>query len=180
MRIISGKYKGRKLNPPKNLPVRPTTDFAKEGLFNVLRSRFNVDSSKVLDLFCGTGNMSFEFISRGAELVCSVDQNRACINYVKKQAADLGIETIQTYQSEVLKYLKREDRSFDLIFADPPYSYQEGVQLVDLSFEKELIKPNSYFILEHGKDQEFKDHQHYQFDKRFGNVNFTFFAKVES
>ena len=112
MRIISGKFKARKIRPPKNLPVRPTTDFAKEGLFNVLRSRLDLEGADVLDLFCGTGNMSVEFVSRGASLVNSVDQDRNCLAYIQKVCSDLEINEINTFKYDSLKYLKKINWGF--------------------------------------------------------------------
>lgn len=175
MRIISGKFKGRKIRPPKNLPVRPTTDFAKEGLFNVLRTRVDLHESEVLDLFCGTGNMSVEFVSRGASTVKSVDLDRNCLSYIQKICGELDIHEIQTIKYDSLKYLKKEENAYDLIFADPPYIYREGEALLELIMERGLLKPNAYFVLEHGKDQSFDTAPYYEFSKKFGNVNFTFF-----
>ena len=175
MRIISGKFKARKIRPPKNLPVRPTTDFAKEGLFNVLRSRLDLEGADVLDLFCGTGNMSVEFVSRGASLVNSVDQDRNCLAYIQKVCSDLEINEINTFKYDSLKYLKKEERAYDLIFADPPYVYREGESLLEVILERGLLKENAYFVLEHGKDQNFESLPKYSFSRKFGNVNFTFF-----
>lgn len=177
MRIISGIFKGRKFNPPKNLPVRPTTDFAKEGLFNVLRTRIDLEDAHILDLFSGTGNMSLEFVSRGAAFVCAIDENRNCISFLQKVCTELAITEIIGKKAEALNYLKREEKVYDLIFADPPYIYKMGTNLVDSIFERNLLKDEGYFILEHGKDQKFEEHPLFQFSKKFGNVNFTFFAK---
>ncbi len=179
MRIVSGKYKGRKFNPPKNLPVRPTTDFAKEGLFNVLRNRIDLENTKILDLFTGTGNMSFEFVSRGASSLKAVDQSRSCLQFIEKVCKEHSISEIHTIKADALKYLRKEEQAFDLIFADPPYVYKESEELVDLCFQKALLKERGYFILEHGKDQNFEKHPNFQFAKKFGNVNFTFFANIE-
>lgn len=177
MRIVAGIYKGRKFYPPKNLPVRPTTDFAKEGLFNVLRSRIDMEDATVLDLFSGTGNMSLEFISRGASKVVAVDENRNCVGFIKKVSNELKITAVKTIKSEVFSYLKRQSQSYDIVFADPPYAYDQSQKLIDLILANPLLKEDGYLILEHGKDQEFSEHPDFQFSKKFGNVNFTFFAK---
>ena len=177
MRIVSGKYKGRRFNPPKNLPVRPTTDFAKEGLFNILNHRFQIEGNQILDLFAGTGNMSLEFASRGANQVISVDQNRRCIKFIQEISEQIGIDNIMCYASDSEKYLQRSNGKFDMIFADPPYAYHDGAKLWELICEKELLNENGYFILEHGKDQEFEQVKGFQLSRKFGNVNFTFFQQ---
>lgn len=179
MRIISGKFKGRKFNPPKNLPIRPTTDFAKEGLFNVLRTRIDLEGKEILDLFCGSGNMSFEFISRGAIRSTAVDINRNCLAFIQKVCAELEIDSLEGRKADALNYLKKENKNYHLIFADPPYVYKQAEDLVELVFERKLLKEEGYFILEHGKDQNFEQHEHCRFTKKFGNVNFTFFAEVK-
>jgi 16S rRNA (guanine(966)-N(2))-methyltransferase RsmD len=177
VRIVSGKYKGRRFNPPKNLPVRPTTDFAKEGLFNILQHRFQIEGNRILDLFAGTGNMSLEFASRGADQVLSVDQDRKCIQFIEAICKQLQIDTIQCQVLDSEKYLKKCSGSFDLIFADPPYAYRKGIKLWELICERQLLKENGFFILEHGKDQEFESESGFLLSRKFGNVNFTFFQQ---
>ena len=177
MRIVSGKYKGRRINAPKNLPVRPTTDFAKEGLFNVLRTRVELEDLKILDLFAGSGNISLEFASRGAQSIVSVDQDRNCVNFIRKISADLDIKEILPIRSDVLKYLEKNQSMVDLVFADPPYAFEKYDELIRLVLEGEKLSKEDYFILEHGKEQDFSEHKHFQFSKKFGNVNFTFFTK---
>jgi len=179
MRIVSGKYKGRRFNPPKQLPVRPTTDFAKEGLFNILKHRYEMEGGRILDLFAGTGNMSLEFASRGAVQVISVDQNRKCIHYIKKISHELEIEQLEPVVSDAEKFLSKCTAEFDLIFADPPYSYTRGLDLWKLVCEKKLLKVGGYFILEHGKDQKFEEEKSVALSRKFGNVNFTFFQQSE-
>ncbi|HPT32664.1 MAG TPA: RsmD family RNA methyltransferase, partial [Prolixibacteraceae bacterium] len=121
MRIVSGKYRGRRLQPPVNLPVRPTTDFAKEGLFNVLNNTLDYESLTVLDLFSGTGSIAFEFLSRGAVEVTAVDSNHRCIDFIKKTAADFGASNLKAVKSNSFVFLKHMVAKFDLVFADPPY-----------------------------------------------------------
>ena len=122
MRIISGSHKGRRVIAPKKLPVRPTTDRSKEGLFNILQHRLNFESLHVLDLFSGTGNISYEFASRGIANITAVDQNRHCVNFIKKTATDIGL-TINSLQSDSITFLKKKVSHYDLIFGDPPYDW---------------------------------------------------------
>ena len=132
MRIISGKYKGRRINPPKGLPVRPTTDMSKEALFNVLNNHFNFDSLIVLDLFAGTGNISYEFASRGSSPITSVDGDFGCVKFIKQIAAEYDFP-IAAVKSDVFKFLEKCNTSFDIIFADPPYGLDQA------TFEKVVL-----------------------------------------
>lgn len=175
MRIISGTKKGRRIHPPKSLPVRPTTDFAKEGLFNVLRNECSIEDCDVLDLFAGTGNMSFEFASRGAKQVTAVDENYACIRFIKQTKSQLELNAIQTLRADVLQFIDRSKESYDLIFADPPYQMNGLEKIPGLIFEKQLLKNNGILIFEHSQSFEFSDQQGFQYQKTYGNVNFTFF-----
>ena len=157
--------------------MRPTTDFAKEGLFNILQHRFRIDENDILDLFSGTGNMSLEFASRGANSVISVDQNRKCIQYIEQISRQLEINNIDYYTSEAEKFLQKCPQKFDLIFADPPYAYQRGIKIWNTICERGLLKEGGFFILEHGKDQEFNSDNGFMLSRKFGNVNFTFFQQ---
>lgn len=175
MRIISGTHKGRRFYPPKNLPVRPTTDFAKEGLFNVLRNWIEIDRSTILDLCSGTGNMTFEFASRGAKSVLAVDQEFGCIRYIKKIAEELKLNQISTFKSELFKFLRTAVGSYDIVFVDPPYGL-EGIEKVpDLILEKELVLKSGLLVVEHGRETNFDGHKYFYATRKFGNVNFTFF-----
>ena len=178
MRIIGGKHKGKKLHPPKSLPVRPTTDFAKEGLFNVLRNRINIEGLAILDLCAGTGNMTFEFASRGAQSILAVDLSFACVKYIKQQAAELGYENIRSVKSDIFGFVKKVNGQYDLIFADPPYALEGVKQLPDLLLEKSILNKDGFLILEHGKQHKFEEHQQFLFSKTYGNVNFTFFEPI--
>ncbi len=178
MRIISGKHKGKKLYPPRGLPVRPTSDFAKEGLFNVLRNRIDIDDLSILDLCAGTGNMTFEFASRGAKSVLSMDLNFGCIKFIKQQSLELGYTNIRAVKSELFQFIKKVTGSYDLIFADPPYDL-EGVDLLpSLILEKKILTEEGFLILEHSKQHSFEEHPQFLFSKIYGKVNFTFFDPI--
>ena len=176
MRIIAGTLKGCRLNPPANLPVRPTTDMAREGLFNILNNYVDYEDCTVMDLFAGTGAMSVEFISRGAREVTSVDINNACAEYIKSEAQRLELRNLRVVRADVFDLLKRANRKFDIVFADPPYAI-EGLQtLPDLVFEHQLLNDDGIFILEHPREYTFEEHPHFWQHRNYGKVNFTFFA----
>lgn len=176
MRIISGKLRGRKILPPKNLPVRPTTDFAKEALFNMLRSQIDIEDCHVLDLFAGTGNISLEFISRGAISCLSVEQNTGCVRFIQKLSKELKIDNHRINRDDVFKFIKKGYGSYDLIFADPPYNLDRLAELPDLIFEKGLLKENGFLVIEHGRENSFEEHEKLYFTRKYGNVNFTLFS----
>ena len=150
MRIISGKHKGRRLVAPKNLPVRPTTDMCKESLFNILNNYFNLHGLKVLDLFAGTGNISYEFASRGAGPITSVDGDMGCVNFIKKTSTDLDLD-ISVIKSDVFKFLEKSKTSYDIIFADPPYDLgQENFEkIIQLIFYYEILDEQDMLIVKH-------------------------------
>lgn len=176
MRIISGKYKGRRLTAPKKLPVRPTTDMAKESLFNILNNHFNFPGLKILDLFAGTGNISYEFASRGAEPITCVDADFGCINYIKKTAKELDFD-ITTIKSDVFKFLERCNSSFDIVFADPPYhlSQEQFESIVTLILEREILDEEGMLIVEHSKDTKLEHLENFSFAKNYGGTTFSFF-----
>lgn len=175
MRIVSGTHKGRRFTPPKNLPVRPTTDFAKEGLFNILRNKVEIEGSDVLDLCAGTGNISFEFASRGADSVLAVDEHFGCIKYIKQVAAELSLDNVKAIKANLFKFINRPVKSYDLIFADPPYGLEGVDTLADKIFESQLLKESGLLIIEHGKELDLSSHANFSTSRKFGNVNFTFF-----
>ena len=177
MRIISGSLKGRRLNPPTNLPVRPTTDMAKEGLFNILNNYVDYEECDVMDLFAGTGSITFEFVSRGAKSVTSVDINGHCTDFIKSSATLLNVQNLHVVRADVFDLLKRAYKKFDIIFADPPYAHEGLAQLPDIVFEKDLLTDDGIFILEHPKEYSFEEHPHFWQHRNYGKVNFTFFAK---
>lgn len=176
MRIISGKYKGRRLSPPKNLPVRPTTDMSKEALFNILNNHFNFAELSVLDLFAGTGNISFEFASRGSEPIVSVDADFGCISFIKKITDEFEFN-ITAIKSDVFKFLEKTKGNYDIIFADPPYGMtQENFEkVVQFVFEKELLSEDGMMIVEHSKHTKLKHLSTFSFEKNYGGSTFSFF-----
>lgn len=175
MRIISGTHKGRRLNPPKNLPVRPTTDMAKESLFNVLNNLVDFAELDVLDLFAGTGSITYEFASRGCKSVMAVDNNFRCVGYIRKVAEEFGFDNIKTMRADVFKSLKRTGYAFDLIFADPPYSLEGIERIPEMVFENGWLKKNAWLILEHPRGFDFARHQYFFQRRVYGKVNFSFF-----
>ncbi len=176
MRIISGKYKGRRITAPKNLPVRPTTDMSKESLFNVLNNHFNFSGLKVLDLFSGTGNISYEFGSRGCENITSIDGDMGCVNFIKKTAKEFDLN-ITAIKSDVFKFLEKHKGSYDIIFADPPYgiAQKEFEKLIELVFENELLDQEGMMIMEHSKHTTLDHMMHFSFQKNYGGSVFSFY-----
>ncbi|HFB99871.1 MAG TPA: hypothetical protein ENJ53_03605 [Phaeodactylibacter sp.] len=177
MRIVGGKFKGRKFTPPaKNWPTRPTTDFAKEALFNILHNSWDFETMKVLDLFGGTGSLSYEFISRGCLDVTCVDKFGGCISFIKKTVATLQIENeIKIIRSDVFKFIAKTNQKYNLIFADPPYAIPRMEEIPDLIFQHELLADEGWLVLEHSNLHEFQNHSHF-FDKRnYGGTTFSFF-----
>lgn len=178
MRIISGTHRGRKIAPPKNLPVRPTTDRAKEALFNILGNRFYFDEIRVLDLFAGTGNISFEFGSRGSGDITSVDQHPGCVKFIQEKSAEWGFP-IRAVRMDVIKYLQTATGKFDLILADPPYDFSEAELkgIHDLVFDRDLLEPEGILILEHSKKTDLSNLNHLSEVRKYGNSWFSFFRE---
>ena len=176
MRIIAGTLKGRRLNPPANLPVRPTTDMAREGLFNILNNYVDFDECTVMDLFAGTGAMSVEFISRGVREVTAVDINNACTDFIKSEAQRLELRNLRVVRADVFDLLKRANRKFDIVFADPPYAIEGLETLPGLVFDRQVLTDDGIFILEHPREYSFEEHPHFWQHRNYGKVNFTFFA----
>ncbi|MBN9284544.1 MULTISPECIES: 16S rRNA (guanine(966)-N(2))-methyltransferase RsmD [Flavobacterium] len=176
MRIISGKYKGRRINPPKNLPVRPTTDMSKESLFNILNNYFNFSELRVLDLFAGTGNISYEFASRGSGPITSVDGDFGCVNFIKKTAKEFDFD-ITAIKSDVFKFLEKSKASYDIIFADPPYGMEKKdfEKIVELVFQNELLETDGMMIIEHSKHTPINHMDNFSFLKNYGGSVFSFF-----
>ena len=178
MRIIRGFLKGKRFSTPPNFPSRPTTDFAKEGLFNVLENQIDFEEKKVLDLCAGTGNISFEFISREAGNLTAVDMNSNCLRFITKNAAELGIkEHLETIKADILFYLRKTERKFDLIFADPPYDYKFHHEIAEIVFERNLLVEGGLLIIEHGRHTKLEDKKHFDLVRQYGNVYFSFFRK---
>lgn len=178
MRIIGGKYKGRRINPPSDLKARPTTDFAREGLFNILSNRLDFESLEILDLFSGTGSMSYEFASRGALSIHLVERDAKHIAGIKRIIKDVGIENIKTIHIDVKRYLKTCRVKYDIVFADPPYDLVWLKDLPDLVTGSGIIKEDGFFILEHPRDLSFTGHKNFFEHRNYGGVNFSFFKIV--
>lgn len=174
MRIISGQFKGKRFNPPKGLPVRPTTDQAKESLFNILSNNFYFEDLDVLDLFSGTGSMSYEFISREVRSVISIDNNYNCIAYQKKQRAELKVDNYKIFKNDVFRGLEKLSTKFDLIFADPPYDLKNILEIPDAIFKKDIMNEGAWLIVEHSKHTRF-DHVRFVEHREYGGVNFSIF-----
>jgi len=178
LRIIRGIYKSRRYKVPKNFPSRPTTDFAKEGLFNILEHQYSTADLTVLDLCAGTGNISIEFLSRSAEKVIAIDINYNCVRHIKTMAEHFGCsELVTVIKSDILKFLKKTDEKYDIIFADPPYNYQFHSAIVTEVFNRNLLKEGALLIVEHAKETSLEDITHFKFMRIYGNVHFSFFEK---
>jgi len=180
MRIISGEFKGRRIMAPKKLPVRPTTDMAKEALFNILNNRYYFDEISVLDLFAGTGNISYEFASRGTESIVAVDQNLGCVKFIN-ETAELFDMPIKSVKSEVFKYLEQSSQTHDIIFADPPYSFEDDLfsKIATLVFENKLLAKNGTLIIEHSKHTDLSGLLNFDYSKHYGGNAFSFFTITE-
>ena len=179
IRIISGSAKGRRLLAPKNLPVRPTTDRAKEGLFNILQHQFSFENIVVVDLFSGTGNISYEFASRGVSEITAVEQNKKCIAFIDKTSKVLDF-TIHTIQSDVIQYLTKSNKNFTFIFADPPYDwdYKAYEVLIDEAIPR--LQEQGLLIIEHEKKYLFDRHSNWEYSRVYGNNSFSFFSKEKA
>ncbi len=175
MRIIGGKYGGRRIIPPGNLNARPTTDFAREGLFNILTNRIDFENVKVLDLFSGTGSMSYEFSSRGAREVHLVEKDTIHINGIRRIIRDMGFENIKPVHIDVKAYLRTCNTKYDVVFADPPYDLSWLEELPDLVLKAGILKEDGFFILEHPRSMSFPDNPRFFEHRHYGGVNFSFF-----
>jgi 16S rRNA (guanine966-N2)-methyltransferase len=175
MRIIGGTLRGLRLNPPKNLPVRPTTDLAKEALFNILLNQIEFEGIKVLDLFSGTGNISLEFASRGAAEVISVDRSIHCVNYLKDTSRQHKLDQVKAYKEDVFKYLQIETEQYDLVFADPPYDLNRIPDIPKIVFERNILLPGALLIVEHQSMQNISQHPAFVEQRKYGHSSFSFF-----
>ena len=176
IRIISGKYKARRITAPKNLPIRPTTDRAKEALFNILHNNYHFPQLKILDLFTGSGGIAYEFASRGSKDIQAVDANYQVIKFVQKTADGFEMP-IRAIKKDAIKFLEKTPDQYDIIFADPPYNLDIKTQnkMVDISFERNLIKPEGLFILEHIDSFNFSTHPHFKESRKYGMSIFSIF-----
>ena len=176
MRIITGQYKGRHFDIPRSFKARPTTDFAKENIFNVLIKYVDFDDACALDLFSGTGSISLELLSRGCRQVVSVELDRDHHRFIQDCINKLNALNVQCIRGDVFRFLKSCHQQFNFIFADPPYALKEIPTLPDLIFEHQLLQqPDGIFCLEHGKDHDFSQHPHFLEHRQYGSVNFSLF-----
>ena len=175
MRIISGIYGGRRLSPPKNITARPTTDFAKESLFNLLNNRMDLEGIDMLDLFAGTGGIGIECVSRGAREVTSVELAHVQQNWIISCCKQLGIRNLSLIRGDVFKFLTACRTKYDLIFADPPYALEQLPALPDFILSKEILKEDGWLVIEHGKDTDFITHPRHIETRTYGSVHFSFF-----
>ena len=180
MRIIGGKYKGRRIHPPKSSLARPTTDYAKEGLFNILQHTVPLEGIRVLDLFAGTGNMSLEFVSRGAEEVISVEQDRELFEYQRSTARLLQADNWHHVKADALTFLRGHHAVYDVIFADPPFNMEGTGQLPTLVREGGLLAPDGLMILEHPKNIDLRHDPWFDRHRPYGNVHFSFFKPAST
>jgi len=180
MRIVGGKYRGRIFSPGKTFKARPTTDMAKESLFNVLQNYTDFENIKALDLFSGTGSISYELASRGCTDVTAVEINPSHIQFIKEVMEKLGEKNIRLVKSNVFVFAKRINEQFDLIFADPPYDHPNFAEVADLIFKNELLKPEGIFILEHSGQFDYAAHPYFKELRRYGSVHFSIFEYLPS
>ncbi len=176
MRIVSGKYKSRRINAPKNLPTRPTTDIAKEALFNILNNLYYFEDLSIIDLFAGIGSISFEFASRGVQNIISVDKHYGCVKFIHSISENLDMN-INTVKSDVYKFLEKNSLTADIIFADPPYGFddEQFLAISTMVFSKDMLNENGLLIIEHSKDTDLSKNEYFSYYKRYGGSVFSFF-----
>lgn len=180
MRVITGKYKGRHFEIPRNFKARPTTDFAKENLFNVLRAYIDFEETEALDLFGGTGSITLELLSRGCKNVTIVEKDRQHFAFIVSILRQLNDSAAHPVCYDALKYIERSPGGFNLVFADPPYALTQLKELPDRVFSGSLLAPDGLFVLEHGRDNNFTEHPCFLEQRTYGSVNFSFFKKPEN
>lgn len=180
MRIIGGKYRGRRIDPPKGFKARPTTDFARESLFNILGNRIDFEEARVLDLYAGTGSISYEFSSRGAKEVHLVEQNLKHITGIKRIISEIGFENIRTIHIDVRTYLKICKVKYDIVFADPPYDLSWLEEIPDLVTGSGILEKDGFLVLEHPKKMNFRGHRLFFEHRNYGGVNFSFFRPEQA
>ncbi len=176
MRIISGRLKGRRIQPPRLTATRPTTDFAKTALFNILNNQFDFEAVSFLDLFAGTGNHSFEFASRGSTVIVSVDKDPVCVEFMQGRCAEWKVEGMSVVRADVLRFIDQCRMQFDVIFAGPPYALPEIDSLPDRIFKAGLLRPGGWFILETSDKHAYEGHPFFFRMRHYGQTHFHFFA----
>src|SRR5947209_14382413 len=180
MRIISGELGGRRISPPSKMPyTRPTTDIAKEGLFNILQNNLDFEALKTLDLFGGTGSISYELASRGAKELTIVEKDEKMFAFIKKTVADLRLENLKVIRSDVFRFIETANEKYDFIFAGPPYALITIDELPKLVFEKDLLNEGGWFVLEHTPRNDYKSFPYYLREKNYGTTIFTIFERLK-
>ncbi|GET23794.1 RsmD family RNA methyltransferase [Prolixibacter sp. NT017] len=178
MRIIGGEFKGRHFSPGNSFKARPTTDFARENLFNILIHRIDLDEISVLDLFGGTGSITLEFVSRGCEKVTCVEKNYRHFSFIQETIKKLGVEkAVHLIKGDVFRFIEKSAGKYDLVFADPPYDLPNLETLPELIFQHNLLNPGGIFILEHGKTNNFSSHPRFSELRKYGSVHFSIFSQ---
>lgn len=179
MRIISGTKKHYNLNFPSNVKLRPTTDFCKEAIFNIMALYFNIEDMDVLDLYAGTGAVGFEFASRGAKKISSIDDNYSCVNFIRSECSKLNFNNMHASKQDALKFLQFTNEKYDLIFADPPYDYKYYSQIHEIVFERDLLKPKGWLMLEHSRENNFSSHPFFVESRKYGETHISILTKKQ-
>lgn len=177
MRIIGGEYRGRVFSAGKKFKARPTTDVAKEGLFNILENRYEFSNKNVLDLFSGSGSIGYEFLSRGCAKATLIENNFIHYKFIQEVVETLKIQNVSVFKADVFKYLKKAPETFNIIFADPPFDLPQFAEVPDAVLGTDILAPEGLFILEHPKEFEFVSHPNFKEIRNYGKVNFSFFEK---
>ena len=175
MRIISGKYRGRLISPPAGFNARPTTDFAKESLFNILANTYDFEEVKALDLFSGTGGISYELASRGCPAIDVVEINPQHVVFIKRMVKELKLDQLRVIRNDAFKFLEFCKVAYDIIFADPPYAFDSLELIPNIVFTRGLLNPNGVLIVEHSDSNNFSGDSHFVEQRHYGGVNFSFF-----
>lgn len=175
MRIIRGKYGRRRFSVPTNITARPTTDFARENIFNVIENIFDIEGSRCLDLFAGTGAVSFELLSRGAASVTSVEKSPIQARFIEKVKSELGDRNLRVLRTDALRFIRDSSSAFDFVFADPPYDLEGFGDIPQMVLDSSLLHPGSIFIIEHSKKYDFSQLPHFADHRAYGSVNFSIF-----
>ncbi len=179
MRIISGSHRGRIITPPKFFKARPTTDVAKESIFNIIDNNIYIEDIRVLDIFAGTGSISYEFASRGCNDITTIDISKKYLNYIDITAERLNLKQIHTIHADALKFISQSHGKYDMIFADPPYDMEGIGEIPDLIFRNGLLNPEGWLIIEHSTNIKFSEKKHFDRHKKYGKVNFSIFIMPE-
>lgn len=175
MRIIGGKFGRRRVDTPKGMECRPTTDKAKESLFNILQNRIDFDDMKALDLFSGTGSIAYELVSRGCSKVIGVEKNKAQLTFMHQVRSQFDMPELIIRKADALRFVEQYSGSFDFIFIDPPYSYPDYEKLLETIFERGLLKENGTLVIEHDTRHDFSKNPRFEEHRSYSKVNFTFF-----